>query len=125
MRSAPERRWGWFASWAIVAIVAVYALSFAVSPLLSGLILVAGVVLVRLLGARFAPARAVYGALAGVGAILLFFAYLDRDDPGGVCPHRAALCPVGASPLPWLIAGLALVLAALGVFAADTRGSSR
>ncbi|HUB76176.1 MAG TPA: hypothetical protein VL977_03920 [Solirubrobacteraceae bacterium] len=121
MRSRPERRWRWFAAWALAAILAVYWLSFGVSPLLGGLIVLAGVVLVRGLGGRFAIARAAYGALAGVGAILLFFAYLDRDDAGGICPHRAALCPVGASPLPWLIAAVALLLLALGLFLADTR----
>lgn len=62
--------------------------------------------------ARFGSA---FGLLSGVGVMLLFVAFLQRRGPGTVCwqTATAAGCDEYLDPLPWLVAGLALLSAGL------------
>ena len=68
------------------------------------------------------------GAVAGAGLVCLGIAFGARDyspcPPGGslrVPPGEASVSCSGFDPLPWLVAGLALVLAGALAFGAGRR----
>jgi drug/metabolite transporter (DMT)-like permease len=93
---------GWFAAWVIVGCgLALGAVSFALGPLVFVPAAVAAVLMFR----RPAARRTAFAVLIGIGVLLLFIAYVNRDGPGD---HL--------NPLPWLVLGVAFVG---GGFAAD------
>jgi hypothetical protein len=57
--------------------------------------------------------RGAFGLMAGLGAILLFVAWLNRGGPGNVVTRTAtSVSSTDAwDPRPWLAAGLVLVIA--------------
>jgi len=61
---------------------------------------------------RPAARRSAYGALIGVGLLLLFVAYVNREGPGTTCwQHGTATgCDQHLNPLPWLALGVAFVV---------------
>ncbi len=58
-----------------------------------------------------------YGALVGIGTVLLFVAFDNREGPGTVCHSydhgRGMRCDELYDPRKWLVAGLVLVAAGL------------
>lgn len=73
--------------------------------------LLATVVAVRIEGSN----HGLPGLAAGVGALPLLLAYLNRDGPGNVCKHQA--CSDEWSPWPFLAVALVLITVSLVTFA--------
>jgi hypothetical protein len=99
----------WFAAWVVVGCaLALGVISFALGPL----VLIPAAVIAALMIRRPAARRSAYGALIGVGLLLLFVAYLNREGPGTTCwQHGTSMgCDQHLNPLPWLSLGLALVV---------------
>jgi hypothetical protein len=99
--------WRWF--WAWVAIGAAGALALvSFGPLLAFPVASIAFVMAR----RPAIRRSAFGALAGVGFLLLFVAYLQRDGPGTTCwrTNVASGCSEHLNPIPWLVLGFACLL---------------
>ena len=99
----------WFAAWVVVGgAIALGAVSFALGPLVLIPAAVAAVLLLR----RPAARRSAYGAPIGVGLLLLFVAYVNREGPGTTCwDHGTASgCDEHLNPLPWLLLGVAFVV---------------
>jgi drug/metabolite transporter (DMT)-like permease len=91
--------YGWFAAWVVVGCaLALGAVSFALGPLVFIPAAVAAVLMLR----RPAARRTAFAGLIGVGLLLLFIAYLNRDGPGDQL-----------NPLPWLLLGVAFVAGGL------------
>jgi hypothetical protein len=83
----------WFAAWVVVGCALAFGVvSFALGPLVFVPAALAAALMLRKPSAR----AGAYGALIGVGVLLLFVAYLNRDG-------------LGLNPLPWLFLGLAFV----------------
>ena len=108
-RLAPFLDWA-FWLWAIVGV----GLALSMSSL--GLILGLPVVVLAVLMARHPRLRPAWlGVLVGVGALLLFVAYLQREGPGFTCwqKENSSGCDSHLDPRPWLIAGILFVAAGL------------
>ncbi len=101
---------GWFWAWAVVGAIAVLSLDLGPLAALPAFALGA---LVATAGDR--RHRGVAGIVTGAGLPLLWVAYVQRQGPGTTCWRTAssAGCDQHLDPLPWLIIGLALVLAGL------------
>jgi hypothetical protein len=58
------------------------------------------------------------GAVAGLGVVPLYVAYLNRGGPGNVCSTSASgqSCTTEWSPWPWLGAGVLLITARVAAF---------
>jgi hypothetical protein len=100
---------GWFAAWVVVGCaLALGVVSFALGPLVFIPAAVVAVLMIRKPEAR----RAAYGALIGVGVLLLFVAYVNREGPGTTCwQHGTTMgCGEHLNPLPWLALGLAFIV---------------
>ncbi|HEY8647109.1 MAG TPA: hypothetical protein VIL77_14660 [Gaiellaceae bacterium] len=99
----------WCAAWVIVGCaLALGVISFAIGPL----VLVPAALVAALMVSRPQARRGAYGALIGVGLLLLFVAYVNRDGPGTTCwQHGTTMgCGEHLNPLPWLFLGLAFVV---------------
>jgi hypothetical protein len=104
----------WFSAWVVVGCaLALGVVSFAIGPF----VLVPAAVVAAVMIRRPAARRYGYGALVGVGLLLLFVAWLNRDGPGTTCwTHGTSMgCGEHSNPLPWLLLGVAFVV---GGFAA-------
>ena len=66
------------------------------------------------LARRDQTVRHIAGVLSGVGAPLLYLAYLNRSGPGVVCAGDR--CEQQMTPWPWLWAGLSFVLAGIAAY---------
>ena len=97
----------WFAAWALVGCA--LALGLVSLGLLA---VVPAAVIAVLMIRRPAARRSAYGALIGVGLLLLFIAWLNREGPGTTCwQHGTATgCDEHLNPLPWLALGVAFVV---------------
>src|SRR5207253_2192774 len=64
-----------------------------------------------LMASRPSIRRSAFGLLFGVGAILLYVAYVQREGPGTTCWHTATAsgCDQHLNPIPWLVVGLLLL----------------
>jgi hypothetical protein len=108
--------WGGFFVCAFFGTAAAFGLlilgSLALLPIILG---------VWLAATRPSLRRSWFGVMTGVGATLLSVAYLQRRGPGTVCWHTATSsgCDQYLNPLPWLVAGAALMV--LGFFAQARR----
>ena len=102
--------WAWFCAWAVIGAAAALGV---VS--LGPLALVPAVVAGLLLRSRRRMRGSAFGLLSGAGFLLLFVAWVQRQGPGTTCWHTATAggCDQHSNPIPWLIAGLALVIAGL------------
>jgi hypothetical protein len=100
--------WTWTAVGCVLAFGAV-----SLGPLL----LVPVAILAAVMAARTSRGSA-FGLLTGVGLLLLFVSYLNREGPGTTCWQRgtAGGCDEHLNPLPWLVLGLGLVVAGIGAF---------
>jgi hypothetical protein len=98
----------WFVIWVIVGCgLALGVISFAIGPL----VLVPSVLVAAFLVSRPQARRGAYGALIGVGVLLLLVAWLNRQGPGTTCWQHGSTsgCDEHLNPLPWLMLGLAFV----------------
>jgi hypothetical protein len=98
----------WFAAWVIVGCALAFGVvSFALGPL----VFVPAVIVAALMLRKPRARAGAYGALIGVGVLLLFVAYLNREGPGTTCWQHASSsgCDQHLNPLPWLVLGLAFV----------------
>jgi hypothetical protein len=116
MRSAG--RWRGFAAW----VVAGGLLTFTLLSWVGFFFLPAALVVCWLAGRSTRSGVELLGALSGAGLVCLGIAFGARDyspcPPGGsltVPPGETSVSCGGFDPLPWLVAGLALVVA--GAFA--------
>jgi hypothetical protein len=100
------REWGFFAGWLVVgagvtlALLTVLSIGLFVLPVAAGLALL----LVRLKGSE----RGLPGLVSGLGAPLLYVAYLNRSGPGTVCKVSGTgeMCEDQWNPWLWLAAAL-------------------
>jgi hypothetical protein len=102
----------WFALWVVVGCaLALGVISFAIGPL----VLIPAVVVAALLARKPNARRAAHGALTGIGLLLLFVAYVNREGPGVTCwQHGTTMgCGEHLNPLPWLLLGLGFVAGGL------------
>jgi hypothetical protein len=113
--------WGGFCAWAFFGTASAFGLlicgTLAVLPILLGVWLLATPPSLR---------RSWFGVMTGVGLTLLYIAYVQRRGPGITCWHTATAggCEEHLNPLPWLIAGAALVLLGFIAQARRMRGRS-
>lgn len=110
--------WGWFLAWALAGaaygagVVGAATIGIVVFP-------IAIVATVVLLGRR--PALSgLPGAALGVGAVLIYVAYVNRRGPGTVCTQHGGgagyRCVSELSPLPFVVAGAVAVVVGVGLF---------
>jgi len=113
---------GWLAFFAWVVIGAVSALGLVV---LGAPMIVLIVALVAVVARVPAMRRSTPGLLTGAGFPLLLIAYAQRDGPGITCHSTSSggSCTEHLNPVPWLIAGILLVVA--GVVCHVWRGAVR
>lgn len=109
VRSSAQRsgRWGWFLAWALLGAAAALG-AVSLGPFLLLPVAVVGLLLWSRAGAR----RSGFGLLTGAGTLLLYVAWVQRDGPGTTCWHTATAsgCDQHLNPLPWLVAGVVLVI---------------
>jgi hypothetical protein len=100
--------WRWFFVWALLGAAAALG-TVSLGPLLLVPTALLGVFLWRRPGVR----RSVFGLLSGAGTLLFYVAWVQRDGPGTTCWHTATAsgCDQHLNPLPWLVLGVALVVA--------------
>ncbi|MEV0093446.1 hypothetical protein [Streptomyces sp. NPDC050738] len=111
------RAWGFFAGWAaagaglMLALLTVLSIGVFVLPVAVALV----VVLIRLKDSE----RGLPGLVSGVGAPLLYVAYLNRSGPGTVCTTSGTgqTCTEEWSPWPWLAAAVIVVGVGMAVMA--------
>jgi hypothetical protein len=99
----------WFAAWVVVGCaLALGVVSFALGPLVLIPAVVVAVLMIRKPSAR----RGAHGVLIGIGVLLVFIAYVNRDGPGTTCWQDGSTsgCDQHLNPLPWLVLGLAFVV---------------
>jgi hypothetical protein len=101
------RHCAWFWLWALVGVGGALG---AVS--LGWLSLLPAAVAAAAMAHRPSARRSAYGLLTGAGLLLLFVAYVNRHGPGTTCyQHDTATgCDEHLNPLPWLVAGVVLVV---------------
>jgi hypothetical protein len=107
--------WGWggFAAWAVAGGL----LTFSLLSWVGLFLLPAALVACWLAGRSARSSLELLGAVAGAGLVCLGIAFGARDyspcPPGGslrVPPGETSVSCGGFDPVPWLVAGLALVL---------------
>jgi hypothetical protein len=118
--SAVARRangWGWFFVWALLGAAAALG-TVSLGPLLLVPVLLVAV----FLSTRPAVRRSASGLVTGAGTLLLYVAWVQRDGPGTTCWHTATGggCDQHLNPLPWLVVGVALVIAGVAAHARRT-----
>jgi hypothetical protein len=113
-RRAHLAGYGWFWAWALVGTAAALAtVSF-------GPILAAPILLVAyLMASRPEVRRSAFGVLSGVGALLLYVAWVQRAGPGTTCwqTQTSSGCEQHLNPLPWLLAGIVLFIGGIAAHA--------
>ena len=122
-RLEPSRAQGleWFGAWALIgAIGGLGLVSFGL------LAIVPAGLLAWLVASKPAARRSGFGFLAGLGLVSLFVAYVQRRGPGTICWHTADAsgCDQYLDPRPWLVVGLALVVAGVILHIRRTHSSS-
>jgi hypothetical protein len=116
------RGWGWFAFWGLAG--ATVSFSFLTGFSIGLFVLPAALALLVVAARRSPHLPEAIGFAAGVGAVLLAVAFLNRGSTA--CPASGSLkldpgqtsasCG-GLDPHPWLYAGLALVAGAVTAYA--------
>ena len=103
-------RCGWFWAWATVGACGALGL-ISLGPIALGPALLGGVAISR----SRTGSRSAFGLFAGAGLLSLFVAYVQRDGPGTTCWRTATAtgCDQHLNPVPWLIAGIVLVVGAV------------
>ena len=120
-----HERW-WFVAWTAIGCgLGVAAVSF--GPLLGIPVIVVAVVLAARQGGLHRLTRAACGVFSGLGVVSLFVAYVQRRGPGTVYWHTATASGADTylDPRPWLVAGVALVVAGILAFVLVGRRARR
>ena len=122
------RRWGWFLAWSLPG--ACFGLSVSAVGLFT---LPLGILIVLAL-VRRSGGREMLGLLAGVGAIAAFIGSIHLDYQACSTDHLSLTLRVGQTSVasscggvdgvPWLIAGIAVIVAAVVLYWRATRRSS-
>jgi hypothetical protein len=112
----------WFVAWAAVGVGYAFSL-LAIASI--GWFLLPLPVIATVLLTRHSPARrGLAGLVCGLGAPVLYVAYLNRSGPGTVCTSTPGQsCTDEWNPWPWFAVGIALVLGGAAVFLARRRPS--
>lgn len=99
--------WSWFVVWVLLGAAAAFGFISRLGLLVPFLVLGA------FLWTRPRVRRSALGLLTGAGVLLLYVAWVHRDGPGTICWHTATAsgCDHRLNPLPWLVAGAALLVA--------------
>lgn len=100
----------WFCAWAGVGALGLLSLDVGPIAAVPALLLAA---LIATRGDR--DHKSLLGLVTGAGLPLLYVAWVQREGPGTTCWHTAMGegCNQHLNPIPWLLIGLALVLAGL------------
>jgi hypothetical protein len=100
-------RCGWFWAWANVGAARALGL-ISLGPIALVPALIAGVAMSR----SRTGSQSALGLLVGLGLLSLFAAYVQRHGPGTTCWHTASAsgCDQHLNPIPWLVAGIVLVV---------------
>ena len=98
---------GWFWAWAAVGSAGAVGL-VSLGPVALVPAVIAAAAMLRSQRGQ----RSMFGLLTGAGLLSLFVAYVQRAGPGTTCWHTATAsgCDQHLNPIPWLVAGLLLVL---------------
>lgn len=118
------RAWGWFVAWLVVG--AGYGVAL-VGALTIGVLVLPVAVAATVAVASRSHGRGMPGLASGLGAPLLYIAYLNRSGPGLVCTavgRSGQRCMDEGSPWPWVAAGLVLLVGGAAAFSAG-RGRRR
>jgi hypothetical protein len=97
--------WRWFAAWALLGSAAAFGF------VSLGVLMFVPVALVgSFMVSRPMIRRSAYGFVSGVGALLLYVAWVQRAGPGTTCWQTATAsgCEEHLNPLPWLLVGVGL-----------------
>ncbi len=115
------RSWAAFVLWTLIGAAVAYIF---VNLPTAGVVLAALIILA--LVAKPSLRQESPGVFAGVGAICLLVAYVQRRGPGTVCWHTANAggCDQYLNPWPWLIAGLVLVTTSVVMITRSSRRRS-
>jgi hypothetical protein len=108
--------WPWFVAW--FGVGGAYTLAILGAMTIGIFVLPIAVVATVVLSTRERARIAASGLVSGAGLPLLYVAYLNRSGPGTVCTRSAteSSCTDEWSPWPWLVVGLALVVAGVVIF---------
>lgn len=123
--------WPWFLAWAVVG--ALYAVAF-VGALTIGVFVLPIPVVLTIVLAKYRPTpNGTLGLISGIGAPLLYVAYLNRSYGGPACATSGTVtsqqldvvheCIQSLDPWPWLIAGVLLVIGGCVAFARRQRAT--
>ncbi|MEU6355284.1 hypothetical protein ABZ896_39250 [Streptomyces sp. NPDC047072] len=117
--------WAWFCAWLLVGALASLGLLTVLS--IGVFLLPAALVAAVLLATRNGSRVGLAGLLSGLGAPLLYVAFLNREGPGNVCTTSASgqSCVDEYSPWGWLAAGVVLLLAGIALGVLLRRGAPR
>ena len=109
--------WGWFFVWALLGSAAALG-AVSLGPLLLFPVALVG----AFLWTRPRVRGSAFGLLVGAGTLLVYVALVQRDGPGTTCWHTATAsgCDQHLNPLPWLLAGAALIAAGFVAYARRT-----
>ncbi len=120
----------WFAVWALAG--ALCTLSY-LGAMTIGVLVFPFALVAVFWAARRAPTIDAIGFVAGVGTTLLLVAFVNRDHtpcpPGGLnipadAPRGTSVSCGGMDPMPWFVAGLAVVTSSVLAYAVARRFSS-
>jgi len=112
--------WRWFAAWALAGALLVFALvtGFSVGLFVLPFALLA----LALVAARSAGGREMFGVISGAGLTgLLVWALNVGSTPCSDSSDPTRVQCGGLDPTPWLVGGLALVLAGIGAYVVARR----
>lgn len=118
--------WRWFCAWAVAGGLLVFALLTGFS--IGLLVLPFAAIAVWLVGRTARVWPEILGTGAGAAVVCLAVAALNRDyvgcpeGPITLGPGQTSYSCGGLDPLPWLVAGVALLLAAPALYALVRRG---
>jgi hypothetical protein len=101
-------RWGWFGAWGVIGAGLALGL-ISLGPL--ALVPAIAAAAIMLSGRRVR--QSAWGLLSGTGIVMLIVAWVNRQGPGTTCWQNASGhgCDSHLSPIPWLVIGVALLLA--------------
>jgi uncharacterized membrane protein YccC len=111
MSAERKASWAGFVLWALVGALFGFAtVSFIVIAFIPAIV----ILILAITRKNLIPSG--WGVLAGLGSIPVLVAYIQRQGPGTVCTYTPTetSCQDYLNPLPWLIAGLAMVAVGVG-----------